>query len=256
MKNYFDLTGKVAVITGASSGLGVQMAKALANQGAAICVLARRKERIEAVAKDIHETYGVETMAVVCDVTDTEKVNAARDAIYAKFGHADIIVNSAGTGGITPTVDVTDEQLMQEVNIDLVGTFKMARAFAPGMIKNGFGRIINIASMYGLVGNMAAPSAPYHAAKGAVVNLTRALAAEWGQNGITVNSICPGYFYTELTAATLDTEWFTAYAKGAVPLGRYGKEGELDTTVIYLASPLSTYVNGMNIAVDGGYTCI
>lgn len=256
MKNYFDLTGKVAVITGASSGLGVQMAKALANQGAAICVLARRKERIEAVAKDIHETYGVETMAIVCDVTDTEKVNAARDAIYAKFGHADIIVNSAGTGGITPTVDVTDEQLMQEVNIDLVGTFKMARAFAPGMIKNGFGRIINIASMYGLVGNMAAPSAPYHAAKGAVVNLTRALAAEWGQNGITVNSICPGYFYTELTAATLDTEWFTAYAKGAVPLGRYGKEGELDTTVIYLASPLSTYVNGMNIAVDGGYTCI
>ena len=256
MKNYFDLTGKVAVITGASSGLGVQMAKALANQGAAICVLARRKERIEAVAKDIHETYGVETMAIVCDVTDTEKVNAARDAIYAKFGHADIVVNSAGTGGITPTVDVTDEQLMQEVNIDLVGTFKMARAFAPGMIKNGFGRIINIASMYGLVGNMAAPSAPYHAAKGAVVNLTRALAAEWGQNGITVNSICPGYFYTELTAATLDTEWFTAYAKGAVPLGRYGKEGELDTTVIYLASPLSTYVNGMNIAVDGGYTCI
>ena len=256
MKNYFDLTGKVAVITGASSGLGVQMAKALANQGAAICVLARRKERIEAVAKDIHETYGVETMAIVCDVTDTEKVNAARDAIYAKFGHADIVVNSAGTGGITPTVDVTDDQLMQEVNIDLVGTFKMARAFAPGMIKNGFGRIINIASMYGLVGNMAAPSAPYHAAKGAVVNLTRALAAEWGQNGITVNSICPGYFYTELTAATLDTEWFTAYAKGAVPLGRYGKEGELDTTVIYLASPLSTYVNGMNIAVDGGYTCI
>ena len=256
MKNYFDLTGKVAVITGASSGLGVQMAKALANQGAAICVLARRKERIEAVAKDIHETYGVETLAIVCDVTDTEKVNAARDAIYAKFGHADIVVNSAGTGGITPTVDVTDDQLMQEVNIDLVGTFKMARAFAPGMIKNGFGRIINIASMYGLVGNMAAPSAPYHAAKGAVVNLTRALAAEWGQNGITVNSICPGYFYTELTAATLDTEWFTAYAKGAVPLGRYGKEGELDTTVIYLASPLSTYVNGMNIAVDGGYTCI
>jgi len=254
--NYFDLTGKVAVITGASSGLGVQMAKALANQGAAICVLARRKERIDAVAKEIHDEFGVETLAITCDVTDTEKINAARDAIYAKFGHADIIVNSAGTGGIMPTVDVTDEQLMQEVNIDLVGTFKMARAFAPGMIKNGFGRIINIASMYGLVGNMAAPSAPYHAAKGAVVNLTRALAAEWGKNGITVNSICPGYFYTELTAATLETEWFSAYAKGAVPVGRYGKEGELDTTVIYLASPLSTYVNGMNIAVDGGYTCI
>ncbi|MDO5845156.1 MAG: SDR family NAD(P)-dependent oxidoreductase, partial [Methanocorpusculum sp.] len=171
MKNYFDLTGKVAVITGASSGLGVQMAKALANQGANIAVLARRKEKIEAVAKEI-EKLGVKAIAVQCDVTNTEMINAARDEIYAKLGRADIIVNSAGTGGITPTVDVTDAQLDQEIQIDLVGTFKMARAFAPGMIKNGFGRIINIASMYGLVGNMAAPSAPYHAAKGAVVNLT------------------------------------------------------------------------------------
>lgn len=255
MKNYFDLTGKVAVITGASSGLGVQMAKALANQGADIAVLARRKERIESVAKEI-EALGVKAIAVQCDVTSTEKIAAARDEIYAKFGRADIIVNSAGTGGITPTVDVTDEQLDQEIQIDLVGTFKMARAFAPGMIKNGFGRIINIASMYGLVGNMAAPSAPYHAAKGAVVNLTRALAAEWGKNGITVNSICPGYFITELTESTLKSDWFTEYAKGAIPLGRYGNEGELDTTVIYLASPMSSFVNGMNIAVDGGYTCI
>lgn len=255
MKNYFDLTGKVAVITGASSGLGVQMAKALANQGADIAVLARRKERIESVAEEIR-ALGVKAIAVQCDVTKTDMVNAARDEVYAKFGHADIVVNSAGTGGITPTVDVTDAQLDQEIQIDLVGTFKMARAFAPGMIKNGFGRIINIASMYGLVGNMAAPSAPYHAAKGAVVNLTRALAAEWGKNGITVNSICPGYFITELTEATLKSDWFTEYAKGAIPLGRYGKEGELDTTVIYLASPMSSFVNGMNIAVDGGYTCI
>ncbi|MDO5846024.1 MAG: SDR family oxidoreductase [Methanocorpusculum sp.] len=254
-KNYFDLTGKVAVITGASSGLGVQMAKALANQGADIAVLARRIEKLEGVAKEI-EALGVQCLPVKCDVTNTEMVRAARDQIYAKFGHADIIVNSAGTGGITPTVDVTDAQLDQEIQIDLVGTFKMAREFAPGMIQNGFGRIINIASMYGLVGNMAAPSAPYHAAKGAVVNLTRALAAEWGKEGITVNSICPGYFITELTESTLKSDWFTEYAKGAIPLGRYGREGELDTTVIYLASPLSSFVNGMNIAVDGGYTCI
>lgn len=255
MKNYFDLHGKVAVITGASSGLGVQMAKALANQGADIAVLARRKDRIESVAKEI-EALGVRAIAVVCDVTKTEMINTARDEIYAKLGGADIIVNSAGTGGITPTVDVTDEQLDTEIQIDLVGTFKMARAFAPKMIENGFGRIINIASMYGLVGNMAAPSAPYHAAKGAVVNLTRALAAEWGKSGVTVNSICPGYFITELTEPTLKSDWFAEYAKGAIPLGRYGKEGELDTTVIYLASPMSSYVNGMNIAVDGGYTCI
>lgn len=255
MKNYFDLTGKVAVITGASSGLGVQMAKALANQGANIAVLARRKEKLDAVCKEI-EAMGVQCLAVQCDVTSTEQVKAAKEAVYAKFGRADIIVNSAGTGGVTPAVDVTDEQFAHEVDIDLTGTFKMAREFAPGMIENGFGRIINIASMYGLVGNMAAPSAPYHAAKGAVVNLTRALAAEWGKYGITVNSICPGYFITELTESTLKSDWFTEYAKGAIPLGRYGNEGELDTTVIYLASELSSFVTGMNIAVDGGYTCI
>jgi gluconate 5-dehydrogenase len=124
------------------------------------------------------------------------------------------------------------------------------------MLDAGYGRIINIASMYGLVGNMIAGSAPYHAAKGGVVNLTRALAAEWGKHGITVNSICPGYFYTELTTATLDSDYFQDMAKRSIPLGRYGREGELDTCALFLASPMSTYVNGQNIAVDGGFTCV
>ena len=255
MKNYFDLTGRVAVITGASSGLGVQMAKALANQGADIAILARRKEKLEEAAKEI-SALGVRCIPVRCDITDTAQIDEAKKEILAKLGRVDILINSAGTGGITPTIDVSDAMLMNEINIDLVGTFKMARAFAPEMIRQGFGRIINIASMYGLVGNMIAPSAAYHAAKGGVVNLTRALAAEWGKNGITVNSICPGYFVTELTEATLKTDAFAAYAKGAIPVGRYGNEGELDSTVIYLASPASTFVTGMNIAVDGGYTCI
>jgi gluconate 5-dehydrogenase len=255
MKNYFDLTGRVAVITGASSGLGVQMAKALANQGADIAILARRKEKLEEAAKEI-SALGVRCIPVKCDITDTAQIDEAKKEILAKLGRVDILINSAGTGGITPTIDVSDAMLMNEINIDLVGTFKMARAFAPEMIRQGFGRIINIASMYGLVGNMIAPSAAYHAAKGGVVNLTRALAAEWGKNGITVNSICPGYFVTELTEATLKTDAFAAYAKGAIPVGRYGNEGELDSTVIYLASPASTFVTGMNIAVDGGYTCI
>ncbi|NTU88592.1 MAG: SDR family oxidoreductase [Actinobacteria bacterium] len=255
MKNYFDLSGRVAVITGASSGLGAQMAMALANQGADIAILARRKEKMAAVAAEV-EALGVKCLPIECDITQTDQIEAARDKIIAEFGRVDIVVNNAGTGGITPTVDVTDEMLMNELNIDLAGTFKIARAFAPEMIKNKYGRIINISSMYGLVGNMAAPCSPYHAAKGGVVNLTRALAAEWGKEGITVNSICPGYFWTELTQATLETDWFTEYAKGAIPIGRYGMEGELDTTVIYLASPASSYVNGMNIAVDGGYTAI
>ena len=131
----------------------------------------------------------------------------------------------------------------------------MCRAVAKkAMIPAGYGRIINISSMYGLVGNKVAPASPYHAAKGGLVNLTRALAAEWGVKGITVNCICPGYFYSPLTRETLDSEFFQANAKTMIPMERYGNEGELDTTAIFLSSPMTTYVTGAVIPVDGGYT--
>ena len=257
MKNYFDLTGQVAVVTGCSTGLGVQMAKALANQGAKIVAIARRKDKIDAVAKEIADTYKVETLAIQCDITDTERVNAAVDEILAKFGRIDILINNAGTGAVAPAEDITDEQFAGEMNVDLFGTFKFARAAAKkAMIPAKYGRVINIASMYGLVGNKIAGSAPYHAAKGGVVNLTRALAAEWGKYNITVNSICPGYFYTPLTKETLDSDFFQQNAKTMIPMERYGNEGELDSAAVFLASPASTYVTGVNLPVDGGYTCM
>ncbi|MDD5929817.1 MAG: SDR family oxidoreductase [Spirochaetales bacterium] len=257
MKSYFDLTGQVAVVTGCSTGLGVQMAKALANQGAKIVAVARRKELIEAVAKEIADTYKVETLAIQCDITDTNRVNSAVDEIMAKFGRIDILINNAGTGAVAPAEDITDDQFMGEMNVDLFGTFKFARAAAKkAMIPAKYGRVINIASMYGLVGNKICGSAPYHAAKGGVVNLTRALAAEWGKYNITVNSICPGYFYTPLTKETLDSDFFQQNAKTMIPLERYGNEGELDSAAIFLASPASTYVTGVNLPVDGGYTCM
>lgn len=256
-KKYFDLTGRVALVTGCSTGLGVQMAKALASQGAKIVALARRREKIDAVAAEIAKDFGVETLAVQCDITSTEKVNAAVDEVLAKFGRIDVLVNNAGTGAVAPAEDMTDEQFNNEIAIDLEGTFKVSRAVAKkAMIPAKYGRIINIASMYGLVGNKVAPSSAYHAAKGGVVNFTRALAAEWGKYGITVNAICPGYFYTPLTQETLDSDFFQQNAKTMIPLERYGKEGELDTAAIFLASPASTYVTGVALPVDGGYTAM
>ena len=257
MKNYFDLKGQVAIVTGCSSGLGVQMAKALANQGANIVVVARRKNLIEEVAADISATFGVEALPVACDITDTTAVEAMVDAALAKFGRIDVLINNAGTGAVGPAEDITDDQFNHEMQIDLFGSFKVARAVAKkAMIPAKYGRVINIASMYGLVGNKIAGSAPYHAAKGGVVNLTRALAAEWGKYGITVNSICPGYFYTPLTTETLNSDFFQQNAKTMIPEERYGHEGELDTAAIFLASPASSYVTGVQLAVDGGYTCM
>ncbi|PHP52536.1 SDR family oxidoreductase [Actinomyces ruminis] len=256
-RNYFDLSGQVALVTGCSSGLGVQMAKALASVGARIVAVARRVDRIEAVAADITEEFGVEALAIRCDITDAANVEAVVDTVMEQFGRLDIVVNNAGTGAIGPAEDITDEQFQHEFDIDLLGSFRVARAAAnKAMIPAGYGRIINISSMYGLVGNMVAGSAPYHAAKGGMVNLTRALAAEWGKYGITVNAICPGYFYTELTTDTLDSAFFQEHAKRTIPLGRYGAEGELDTSALFLASPASAYVTGTAIPIDGGYTAI
>ena len=255
MSNYFDFKGQVAVVTGCSTGLGVQMAKALASQGCNIVALARRQNLVEEVAESIKKDFGVDAIGVSCDITNTEQVNATVKKIMDKFGRIDILINNAGTGAVAPAEDITDDQFYNEINIDLFGSFRMAREIAKvAMIPKKYGRVINIASMYGLVGNKVAPCAPYHAAKGGVVNMTRALASEWGKYNITVNAICPGYFYSPLTKETLDSDFFQANAKTMIPLERYGNEGELDTAAIFLASPKSTYVTGVYLPVDGGYT--
>lgn len=257
MKNIFDLRNRVALVTGCSGGLGVQMAKALANQGANLVIIARRYEKLQEVQREIEAACGVQVLPIQCDITDTEAVEKMVDEALSRFGKIDIVVNNAGTGAVAPAEDITDAQFMNEVQIDLFGTFRVARAVAKkSMIPNGYGRVINIASMYGLVGNKIAPSTPYHAAKGGVVNMTRALAAEWGKHGITVNAICPGYFITPLTKETLESDYFANYAKTVIPMERYGQEGELDSAVVFLAAEGSRYVTGVALPVDGGYTCV
>lgn len=253
----FNFTGLVAVITGASSGLGVQFAKALAAQGADLALLARRKEKLDIVAQEIRTEFGVDVLCVPCDVTMLEQVQEAVLAVSEHYGRADILVNNAGVGGVIPALDMTDEQWDKDVAVDLTATFRVTREFMSGLIRHSeFGRVINIASMYGLVGNTAMPSSAYHAAKGGVINLTRALAAEWANEDVTVNCICPGYFETELTVDALNSPQFQNHIKQTVPLGRYGRAGELNSSLLFLASRDSGYVTGVCLVVDGGYTCV
>lgn len=251
----FNLKGRVAVISGASSGLGRQMATAFAKQGADLVVLARRIERLEQLKKEL-ETYGVKVLPLQCDVTQTQDIDNAAKIAEKTFGKVDILVNCAGSSKDAGVLAMNDEQWNFTINTDLTSVFKMTRAFANVMMKNHYGRIINIASMYGLVGNTEIPTIAYHASKGGVVNFTRATAAELAPYGITCNCICPGYFYTELTTAVLDTEKFQSFAKTHVPMQRYGKEGELNAGAIFLASDEASYVTGTILTIDGGYTCI
>ncbi len=260
----FDYTGKVVAVTGASSGLGKQMAEGYAEQGANLVLLARRVERLEASAKEFSEKYGVEVLPLACDVTDEAIIDAALAAADDKFGHVEVLVNCAGgeKGTGTKLVEFDRGDWDFTMNLDLSSVFTMTKKFAAYMAKNieagkqTYGRIINIASIYGLVGNTAIPTIAYHASKGAVVNFSRGAAAELAPLGITVNTICPGYFYTELTTETLDTEYFQNFAKSTVPMQRYGHEGELNSVAVFLGAEESSYITGQAIAVDGGYTCV
>ena len=252
----FNLKDRVAVVSGASSGLGQQMALALARQGANLVILARRVERLEEFKPKLIEAGAGKVLAIKCDVTSTDDINAAAKKAEEEFGRVDILLNCAGSSKDKGVTDMSDEEWDFTIATDETSVFKMTRAFAKIMKKNKYGRIINIASMYGLVGNTEIPTIAYHTSKGAVVNFTRAVAAELATDGITCNAICPGYFYTELTTAVLDTDRFQNFAKTMVPMQRYGKPGELDAAIVFLASEEASYVTGVILPVDGGYTAI
>lgn len=251
----FNLKGRVAVITGASSGLGKQMAKGFANQGADLVIMARRLERLEELKTEL-EQLGVRCLPIKCDVTHPEEVKLAAKEAEQSFGKVDILINCAGSAKNNGVLNMTDEEWQFTMDTDLNSVFYVTREFGNIMKKNNYGRIINIASMYGMVGNMAMDTVAYHSSKGGVINFTRAVAAELAKYNITCNAICPGYFDTELTHETLITESFTNYMKATVPVGRYGHEGELNAGAIFLASDEASYVTGVILPIDGGYTAV
>ncbi len=256
MSDIFNLSGKTAVVTGGSSGLGVQMAHALARHGAKVIVTARRLEKLEQVEADLEDEYGVESLAVECDVTDENQIQKAKKQIIKEFGKVDILVNNAGVGGIGKAEEMSLDEWNKVIDVNLTGVFLCSKHFGQHMIEQEYGKIINTASIFGKVGNMAFPVAAYHATKGAVVNLTRGLAAEWAKHNITVNAIGPGFFESEMTESIKGDQGANDFIVNGNPMHRWGKKGELDGALILLASDASSFITGQTIYVDGGWTAV
>lgn len=253
----FDLNGKVALVTGASSGLGVQFAKALARQGADIAICARSVEKLEKVKAEI-EALGVKCYAHKCDVLNNDDIREMVADVVKEYGRIDILVNNAGVGDVAPAEVMTDETWRKVLGTNLDSVYYCAREVGNVMIKQGYGKIVNIGSVHSEVVMSPAtwPVAAYATAKGGVKMLTKALAAEWAKYGITVNAIGPAYFGSEMTNAILEGGGFDAVAQMYCPMGRPGREGELDGALIYFASDASSYTTGQLLCVDGGWTTI
>ncbi len=256
MKNYFDLTGKVAIVTGASSGLGVQFAKALINQGAKVALVARRLEKLEQVKAEI-EKMGGECDVFKCDVCDSKAVEDMVKKVCNRFGTIDILVNNAGVASEVSTVEMSDDEWKRVIDPNLNGVFYVGREVAKVMVAKNYGKIINIGSIHSNVSLMAdaASLAPYCASKGAVQMLTKAWAVEWASKNITVNAIAPAYFSSEMTDQYLENG-FEQIIQIFCPMKRAGQEGELDGALIYLASDSSSYTSGQLISVDGAWTSL
>jgi NAD(P)-dependent dehydrogenase (short-subunit alcohol dehydrogenase family) len=251
----FDVAGRVAIVTGASSGLGVDLARALAGAGMRVVIAARRLERLEALAAEL-EKEGAETLAVACDVSGETDVDSLVAATLSRFGHVDVLVNNAGITEIVPAEQESVESFRRVVDVNLHGLFLCCQRVGRVMIAAGRGSIVNVASMLGLVAGGQIPQASYAASKGGVVNLTRELAAQWARRGVRVNAIAPGWFESEMTGDMFGDDRSQRWMRGRTPMGRPGHEGELRGALLFLASDASSFVTGQTLAVDGGWTIV
>jgi len=255
MKLCFDIRGQTAIVTGASSGLGVTFVETLAEHGVNLVIAARRYEKLVKVAEDVSSKFGVEVVPAQTDVSQEKQVvNMVKTAIE-KFGSVEILVSNAGIASLSPSVDMSLEEWKKVIDVNLTGVFSCARTTAREMIRKKYGKIVNIASIYGAVGDIF-PTAPYYASKGAVINLTRALAIEWAPHKINVNAIAPGFFPSEMTEPVFKDENALKYILSRTPLGRTGEPLDLKAALTYLVSPASNYVTGQTIFVDGGWTAL
>jgi NAD(P)-dependent dehydrogenase (short-subunit alcohol dehydrogenase family) len=245
-----DLTGKTAVVIGGTSGIGLALTKGLADAGANVVPTGRRENLVTEAAEEVHRRNRG-SLAMTCDVTDTESLSRLRDAAVAAFGSVEILVNCAGKTRRTPTLQLGKDEWNDILETNLTGTLLACQVFAPHMIEKGYGRIINIASLSSFVALYEV--AAYSASKAAVASLTKSLAIEWARHGICVNGIAPGVFRTELNSQLLDgTERGREFLL-RTPMKRFGQLDELVGAAIFLASESASFVTGHLLAVDGGF---
>lgn len=251
-----SLEGKTAVVTGGSRGLGLQMAEALGEMGARLALTARKKNELDEAVSRLKKS-GIDAAAYVCDIGKAEAIAPVAEQILKDFGKVDILVNNAGATWGARAEDHPFDAWQKVVNVNLNGMFLITQAFAKhSMIPRRYGRIINNASVAGLTATdpHIMRGIAYHASKGGVINFTRALAAEWGEYGITVNAVCPGFFPSKMSKGVLDAAG--QYIIDHTPTGRLGGDSDLKGLVVLLASEASRHITGQAIAVDGGATVI
>jgi NAD(P)-dependent dehydrogenase (short-subunit alcohol dehydrogenase family) len=248
----FDLTGRSAVITGGSKGLGKAMAEALASAGADVMLTSRHADEAQAAAEQVASEFGHRAVGVYADVTSEQDCRAMAERAMDEFGRIDILINNAGINIRAPIDELSYEQFSQVQKINVDGVWLASRAVVPCMKQAGYGRIINMASTLGLVG--LENRTPYATSKGAVVQMTRALGLELAHFGICVNAICPGPFLTPMNIPIAEDEQTKKSIVGAVALGRWGQLKEIQGAAIFLASDAASYMVGSLVTVDGGWT--